>query len=694
VSVTTLEEVFIRLTRGDETDAEARAAISVRRQSLEERRLSMELERRRSSLGGGPDVSQSQAPQQKEDPFASQGAAAPAGAATSPGAEEEKESPMVDYSDDWSFFRRHMYALLVKRVLYFRRDKKAWAYQFVMPALFVLAGCFLMRSGLNSIFAEKMPPLTLGLGGYNPGIRVDPNPFPFNAEGGAFLYQDWSQGGSWEENPSVTGQAALLNGGVPGAADMPVYPVQGAVSVLNMSQVLLDSRAQWRASRYGAVSFAALPPVGADAIAEPPEFVYNVHANYSGAHAGAIFQNLVNEAILKRYAPGASITASVTPLRVTALEVDTASSFDGFPVVVMIMLAFAFVPAAFALFVVRERETKAKHLQVVSGVSFLSYWLSTWLFDFASYQIPLWLTVIILKAFDAKALVAGESFGATVVLLELYGASVTGFTYLTSFAFARHSMAQVGTILVNFLFGLILMIVTTIMSFIPTTREAAKVLVWVFRLVPAFSTSNALINVVFKDFQSLIDRKDYSAFDLPIAGYGILYMACEAVVFFAFTLLLEYLIRRPAVAKLLGGAPLSAAPEKGEKDEDVAREEARVASGEAAADAVVLKEMTKVYKGGKFAVRGISLGIPNGECFGLLGINGAGKVRACVRACAVVRGGGRACVRACVGWVGMGGLKTLAIECAPPTTLTPQLTTTNANTPPSQPQRRRRRSAS
>lgn len=132
-------------------------------------------------------------------------------------------------------------------------------------------------------------------------------------------------------------------------------------------------------------------------------------------------------------------------------------------VVVMIMLSFAFVPAAFALFVVRERETKAKHLQVVSGVSFLSYWLATWIFDFASFQIPLWLTVIILKAFDAKALMDGDSFGATVALLQLYGASITGFTYLTSFAFARHSMAQVGAILINFLFGLILMIVTIVM---------------------------------------------------------------------------------------------------------------------------------------------------------------------------------------------------------------------------------------
>lgn len=79
-------------------------------------------------------------------------------------------------------------------------------------------------------------------------------------------------------------------------------------------------------------------------------------------------------------------------------------------------------------------------------------------------QIPLWLTVIILKAFDAKALMDGQRFWATVVLLELFGASITSFTYLTSFAFAKHSMAQVGTILLNFLFGLILVIVSIVMA--------------------------------------------------------------------------------------------------------------------------------------------------------------------------------------------------------------------------------------
>jgi ABC-type multidrug transport system ATPase subunit len=633
VSVTTLEEVFIRVTRGDEIDVEAKAAISVRRNSLEERRRSLEESRRlRTSLSytfderGSHDESHKGLGAACQKDLSSGDVKAPPGAGTynkqvNNDAVTDVEKLHIDYNNYWLFFRRHMYALLVKRMLYLKRDKKAWVYQFVLPALFVLVGCLLMRAGVNSIFAEKMPPLTLSLDAYNPGIQTNRNPLPYNAEGESFIFTMW-EGNQQMENPNVVGQDVIM-AAIPSGSTLPTYSI-AANSVQNMSSGLLDTRRDWKASRYGALTFAVVDDL--------EEFNYNVHANYTGAHSSAIFANLINDALLQQYAPGSSIKTTIKPLGVTRNEISTAASFDGFTIVIMMMLAFAFIPAAFALFVVRERETKAKHLQLVSGVSFLSYWLSTWLFDFASYQVPLWMTIVILKLFDAQALMNGKAFGATVLLMELFGTSVTGFTYLTTFSFRRHSRIQVATIMLNFMCGVVLVTLTVMMTFIPITRDVALKLVYLFRLAPPFAAGNGLLNVVFTDFFSSLDQKQYTPYSLNIAGYSMIYMSVETVVYFVLVLCVEYLIRRPTVSKLLeGGSSSMAAKDCSGKDEAVLEEEDRVRreatmdTMKAGGDVVVIKDMTKTYRGGKLAVRGMSLGIPNGECFGLLGVNGAGK---------------------------------------------------------------------
>ena len=65
--------------------------------------------------------------------------------------------------------------------------------------------------------------------------------------------------------------------------------------------------------------------------------------------------------------------------------------------------------------------------------------------------------------------------------------------------------------------------------------------------------------------------------------------------------------------------------EEDEIDEDVTAEAERVLSGGANNDTIVMNELEKQYPNGKIAVDGVSVGIPGGQCFGLLGINGAGE---------------------------------------------------------------------
>jgi len=63
----------------------------------------------------------------------------------------------------------------------------------------------------------------------------------------------------------------------------------------------------------------------------------------------------------------------------------------------------------------------------------------------------------------------------------------------------------------------------------------------------------------------------------------------------------------------------AAEPVRTNEDPDVAAERARVLRGDAKNDAVVVQDMTRVFAGGHVAVDHLTLGIPAGECFGLLG---------------------------------------------------------------------------
>ena len=55
-------------------------------------------------------------------------------------------------------------------------------------------------------------------------------------------------------------------------------------------------------------------------------------------------------------------------------------------VAICVVFALSFVPASFVVYLVGERQCKAKHLHLVSGVRPYVYWLSTYVWDLVSVE--------------------------------------------------------------------------------------------------------------------------------------------------------------------------------------------------------------------------------------------------------------------------------------------------------------------
>jgi ABC-2 family transporter protein len=106
--------------------------------------------------------------------------------------------------------------------------------------------------------------------------------------------------------------------------------------------------------------------------------------------------------------------------------------------------------------VVAERESKAKHLQTVAGVEPSAYWISTFLWDVVNYQVPLWITVVLMFAFDIESLTTSARgiVSGVIVTLFLYGPAAASFSHCVSFAFESATMCNMFVIIFGFLIGM------------------------------------------------------------------------------------------------------------------------------------------------------------------------------------------------------------------------------------------------
>lgn len=184
--------------------------------------------------------------------------------------------------------------------------------------------------------------------------------------------------------------------------------------------------------------------------------------NGSSVHGVGIYVNQVHQAFLQVLAnnPGATIKAHNYPLPPTYQQGTKTATISAFIVSLFCMIACCFIPASFAVFIVKEREVKAKHQQIISGVSIYAYWCSSFVWDIVSYLPTALLIYAAMFAFQVSSYTTGTASGAVIGLFILFGPASAALTYLLSFLFVSHSTAQVAVMFFNFITGLCLMIVS------------------------------------------------------------------------------------------------------------------------------------------------------------------------------------------------------------------------------------------
>ncbi|CAK4964438.1 unnamed protein product [Aphanomyces euteiches] len=346
-------------------------------------------------------------------------------------------------------------------------------------------------------------------------------------------------------------------------------------------------------------------------------FGYNLAVNTTAIHSAIVYKAMMDEALYRTIASDKDVKLTCTnaPLPLTDSNKLYLTTVVSFTTGVFVVIAFTYYTA--------------------SIVPYLSatFWLANFAFDLILYAVPCIFGLLAIYFFNITPFTGHDCtscpstpFAALVVVFVLFGLAIVPFCYILSYLFVDAPSSQTYVYLINMVLGTILIVVSSVLDSIDSTKDVNTHLKFLWRLSPLFcigNSLNALSTSTLNMALGLIE-KDTSAFSTKVVGWEIAYLVIEAIVFPLVAIGIDYGLSFPKIKAIVTKDPhVVDAPFQ--VDEDVQAEEQRVAQGKADADAVVMKNLRKVYKGGKVGLVDLSLALPKGECFGYLGINGAGK---------------------------------------------------------------------
>jgi len=536
-------------------------------------------------------------------------------------------------------------ALMMKRVINFRRDKMGILVQLVAPVLFVIIAMLIGKANFE------------GETGDYPAVVVDRSlvndgDFPYGAADGALDLGPYTP-------PALTSKMLRTNRTL--RADLRCFcPTKDQADGVPADQLCqpVEVEEEWKIAPVCEPFFPSTfeeyllqgqeyrtpcnnEPGACDSLfvnafdVSTKRFDHVLMGNPTSFFSLTTAMDAANNLVLRAVSGGAgTITVTNQPIPDPPGEEDETPDFvQDLIVSIFFGLGMSILSASFSSFLVAEKMNNAKHLQMVSGVDKVSFWVAAFVADFVTYLVPALSLVIVIAAFNESNYVDNGALGGIFLLLLLFGWASIPLSYLLHFPFRM----PMNSLVVQMAIYTVLTLGSTISAVVfdqldtESAKDIDRVLKWVFRLIPHYAFTRGVYDLsqnnrekgLLDEFPEFADRfDDRGMFHLKVTGYHLIFLFLEGVVFFGLVLFIE-LNEKVLLTKGV------AAPHDADEDEDVAAERTHVAhlaqSGEAADQVVVVNGLAKTYRNNHAAVKPLSFAVGRGQCFGLLGINGAGK---------------------------------------------------------------------
>ena len=537
-------------------------------------------------------------------------------------------------------FKNELKILIFKRGYETLRDKKSFILEILFPILLTLIACFTCY--FEALEKNKKGPIELNLFGNETQTIY----YEFANISDYQKYQKMIVKDKNEED-KIKNYNFMYSPNIFGKTDFNIN--QNLVAYLNSIDYINKNMSIVNNS-------ASFYLINADK--EKHKYEFASFINIKQRHASITYTNYILNNIIKYEIKENplnmfylyNISIMNCPIDISYKDKNDKKSRNGFVLAFYVAMALALIPSNFITIIIREKENKSKHLQILSGLSIYTYWINNYIFELIKYYVVVGICLLIILIFKFY-----EKYMA--LLYVFYGPALVSFTYVISYFIESEGIGQVVVLIINLIFGALCGSAVLILRTNKDMKKLGIALSYIFRFIPSFCISFGYMQLMSKkilfvlDYYKTIDdieiiqkKIDDSSSIIKDGKYIINDITYLIIEIFLYTVLLIFLEKKDYFLWKLGYLK----NDLGQKAEiELSRNYYSEIRNRV--DPLNVIQLKKSYRNKqcffncccnrekKQVLTDVTFSVKNGECFGLLGSNGEGKTTSFKCLCKEIR---------------------------------------------------------